>query len=374
MPKRLYLYIFREVAEAFAVAFLIYTFVMVIGVMFKPLQEGLGVMFVLRIMPYGLPATWTWTVPVSMLTACTVAYGRLSSENETQAMRSLGVHPVHIFAPALILAILVTIPTVYSNHYIEPRTHELRISASKDALLERPFMVLSLDDPVLHLSGIDIWVGNVQDNELTFLKIHRGVDVRHDDGSVTREIQVIEAAKGTYEIIGERADRELHLTLSDCTFKYLEPAEDFGYTPVGTSTTSLKFSLGDKVFRAGWKDMTTPELERQLARYTGADAEPISKDDLNELRTRIRLRWSAPINSIAFALLGPALGMIMKKGRKLIGFGISVLIVVVVYYPLEVLGRAMSNNAVYPAPLWPYVSLIVITLIAGILLRQIFRT
>ena len=445
MPKTVYAYIFRELIEAFVLAFVAYGFVMMLGVVFQPIQHGLGVMLVVKILPYYLPTTLPWVVSISMLTACVIAYGRLSSENEMLALNALGMNPIHIISPAIVLAVMAAVPLLYCNHFIEARTHELSKAAFKEALLTRPFSLLSMDNPVFDdVSDVKIYIGDADQNRLSDIFIFRYGDFKKEkaDGSTKPapgDVQVTYAREATYEIVGKGASRVLHLNLRDCELKYINRAEPFGYNIVHFAGTSEKISLADEAYAPGWKDMTTPELLielrvqdylRQLtligksmseaeraaygrdnfdyfvkqigrtSRFAPGDFDAavaaakanegeafnrwtimqdyiddavVDRRALNDILTRVRLRWSSGFDVLALALLGVPLGILTKRGRKLVGFGVSVLVVVVLYFPLVVTGKALSINGVFLAPVWPYASAIIIGAIGLFLLRRQFK-
>jgi len=432
MTRILHRYILRELVETFVLAMVAYGFAMTLASVFHTLQSGLGMVFVARIIPYVLPRTLPWTVPISVLTACVVAYGRLSSENEVLAMNALGVHPVRVLAPALALAAVILVPLLYCNHFIEPRSHRARDATLKEAAITRPFSLLSPDEPVFELPGVGvkIYIGDAAGHRLSNVVIFTSSEVKRDDGKgrmrlAPGEFHVIYAREATYEIRGSGTTRELHLTLRDCESKFVNRAQPFGYNLVRFDVTSEVISLAEEAFTPGRKDMTTPELlvelevqsylrrlansrtlipESEQARYGreqfeafmkmvgksvrfdgeefdeivaaekakagGAfepwnvmqayvDEELVEPRKLREMQTRIRMRWSSGLDVLGLALLGVPLGIMTRKGRKLIGFGISVLVVAGLYFPLVVCGEALSTNGVFGAEFWPYSSSIV---------------
>jgi len=368
-------YILRELAEAFFVAFFAYTFVLTLGLMLRPLQAGLGVMLVFKILPYGLPAILPWTVPVSVLTACVIAYGRLSSDNEILAMNAMGTNPFQVIAPALILAVVLAVPLSYCNHFVEPRSHQKRKAAMKEAAIKKPFSFLSLDKPVFSLSDVKIYIGEAEENHLSNVIIFHESDEIEKENEYgefvpsSGEVRITYAKSATYQITGEGNNRELRLTLYDVELKYINRDDNFFYNIVSCDRVTERISLAEKAFTPGWKDMTTPELMKEIRKYTGPDAEPISERHLNKLLTRARMRWPSAFDAISLALLGAPLGMITKTGRKLVGFAVSVIVVVLVYF-LILCGKAMSTNGVFPAPLWPWASVIVIAALGLILVRR----
>ena len=68
---------------AFTVTLVVVTFVMCIGIVFKItelLARGLSWQPVLRIVMYGMPQALTYSIPVSILTASLLVFGRLSAD------------------------------------------------------------------------------------------------------------------------------------------------------------------------------------------------------------------------------------------------------------------------------------------------------
>jgi lipopolysaccharide export LptBFGC system permease protein LptF len=106
----------------------------------------------------------------------------------------------------------------------------------------------------------------------------------------------------------------------------------------------------------GWKDRRSAELRKIVrdGRFEVRDREGqprrASLDDenrlevLGEINRRSAMAWSpAP-----FALIGVPLGLITRRGKKIVGFAVS-LGVVLVYYPMLVAGNALASKGVLPA-------------------------
>ena len=370
MPKIYHAYILRELAESFVLAFGAYTFVMMLGALFQPLQAGLGMVAVARMLPSGLPTLLPWTVPISVLTACVIAYGRLSSDNEVIAMNVLGLHPCHVIAPGLLLGAAMLGPMLYCNHFFEPRSHQVRRMALQEAGLTRPFSLLALDEPVFQAGDWKIYIAEANENRLKNVIVYRRVAGKDKN---VRETEVTYAATAVYDIVGSGTGRVLRLTLRNSEVKHYSQDAELYYDHASTETKSLSIPLGDRAFIPGWKDMTTPELHGALRSQVGPTGKPIERERLNDLLTRLRMRWSTSFAPLSLALLGVPLGILTRKGRKLVGFGVSVLVVVAIYFPLVVCGKAMSNNGRFPAPLWPWASVIVVAVIGAVLTRRQFK-
>jgi len=81
MLSLLHRYAFRELLKSFILAFFTLASIMLLGALFKPLKMGLSLSDVAGLLPYLLPYSLAWVIPASLLTACVMAYGRLSAEN-----------------------------------------------------------------------------------------------------------------------------------------------------------------------------------------------------------------------------------------------------------------------------------------------------
>lgn len=86
----------------------------------------------------------------------------------------------------------------------------------------------------------------------------------------------------------------------------------------------------------------------------------------DSLTSLIHKRISSSFTCIAFILIGIPIGILAKNGNVLINFGISFLIVILVYYPLNVVGVIMSKGTLPIVPsIW---GANIILTIAGIIL------
>jgi lipopolysaccharide export system permease protein len=77
------------------------------------LRQGLPPAQLLQLLPYLLPGALSIAVPVSLLLATTTVYARMSGANEVVGIKSLGIFPMAILWPALILGFLLSLVTVW---------------------------------------------------------------------------------------------------------------------------------------------------------------------------------------------------------------------------------------------------------------------
>lgn len=91
----------------------VFVFLVLIGK--EAVDNGLGMVPVLRMVPYLLPQAMQFAVPGTMLLATTSVYGRMAASNEMVAIKSLGISPMTMMWPSLILATLVSFGAVILN-------------------------------------------------------------------------------------------------------------------------------------------------------------------------------------------------------------------------------------------------------------------
>ncbi len=78
-------------------------------------EESLGLAPIVRALPYILPQAMQFAVPGAMLLSTVTVYGRVAASNEIVAIKSMGISPMVLIWPTLILATLVSFGGVVLN-------------------------------------------------------------------------------------------------------------------------------------------------------------------------------------------------------------------------------------------------------------------
>lgn len=109
-------YILLELLKVFLVALIGMTFVMLlVGVAQEAIRQNLGLLPILRLIPYFLPKAMVFAVPGTILFATCTVYGRMSADNELLAAKSIGVSPWAFLLPGFVLAFLTSLAAVWLN-------------------------------------------------------------------------------------------------------------------------------------------------------------------------------------------------------------------------------------------------------------------
>ena len=114
--SRISFYVFAQLVLAFLVTLFGMTVVLVLGILVNTgMRYGLGLEAILRLLPYELPTALRVSIPATILLAACSIFGRMSSDNEVVAVKSLGINPGVMLAPALVLAALLSVSVIVLN-------------------------------------------------------------------------------------------------------------------------------------------------------------------------------------------------------------------------------------------------------------------
>ena len=109
-------YILWELSITFVVtlcSMTVFVFLALIGK--EAVENGLGLGPILRLLPFMLPQAMQFAVPGALLLAATSVYGRVASSNEIVAIKSLGISPMTMIWPTILLAGAVSLGAVVLN-------------------------------------------------------------------------------------------------------------------------------------------------------------------------------------------------------------------------------------------------------------------
>ena len=102
-----------EVLKLFLAALLGLTLVLTLTVgMREALNAGAPASVALYALPFMLPGVLGITIPVSMLFSVCSVFGRMTGANEIVALKSLGINPMAVIWPAILLAAFLSLGTV----------------------------------------------------------------------------------------------------------------------------------------------------------------------------------------------------------------------------------------------------------------------
>ncbi len=340
-----------------------------VGVMFdlirKIVEFGLPFQIAIKVLILRLPSFLVLSFPMSVLLSTLLAYGRLSSNSELIALRSLGIKTSRVIAPAMVLAIFMTGLTFYFNDNLVPKSNRLSEITLRSAIGKSLSAEEGKDNIMFSRYGSRYDPNTKQPTKTnTFLthifysalyenKTMKGVTVI--DFSRVGNQQILKAKSGIYDeknSVWEFNDGNIVSTdaNSNTTIinfeKYVYP---FGEGPIEIAKVPKDAN-----------DMT-------LSQAKAAEKLYIKSGNIKEIRrikVRIQEKFTLPCACIVFGLIGSSLGSKTNlRSSRSQGFGLSV-ILILVYYVLSFVFSSFGVKGTL-SPLIATWSPVMISLIGG---------
>jgi len=168
-------YIFKEHIYPFATALIVLLFVLLTNFLLRSLDKflgkGLELLLIIEYVFLNLAWILALAVPMAVLVSTLMAFGRLSSDNEIVALKSLSVSYIKLLIPSLLFGISITIFMMYFNNQILPEmNHKARILSS-DISRKRPDLNFEIGYFMQGIPNYTFLIGDKDKNEFKDITI-----------------------------------------------------------------------------------------------------------------------------------------------------------------------------------------------------------
>jgi lipopolysaccharide export system permease protein len=401
-------YILREHIGPFFFAFFTITFLLVIDLVPKivdhVIDKDLKLQVVLELLGLNLAWMLALSVPMAVLVATLMAFGRLGSDFEVTAIKASGINLLRVIAPLLVAATLVMFGMIYFNDHVLPDLNKRArllwgdISAMRPTLVFRSgafisdlpgFLILldKVDHSTSRVDGVHI----TESKELTKPRIITaeygflettgpGSDIRFtlyngeihsldtENPANYRKIDfenyVITVFDARDELVRSeseyRNDREMGIADMQTKVDQARAAMDPFRERIRSSLTGkLDPLLADSLHYGGiieTSDSAAYEyvrreaagLVRQIERSSGhidGQARTVSRYDLE-----IYKKYAIPAASVAFILIGAPLGVMTRRGGMGMAIAISIFLFII-YWAFLIGGEDLADRRLV-SPFW----------------------
>lgn len=158
-------YILKEHIAPFVYALFVITFLFLVDFLIRILSsilsKGLGWRVVLEILVLNLAWMLALSIPMAVLVATLMAFGRFSSDNEVTAMKALGVSPFKAMLPVLIVACLLGGGLVYFNNDILPEANYRAAALRNDIGRKKPTALITPRTLIRDFENYLIWIDHL---------------------------------------------------------------------------------------------------------------------------------------------------------------------------------------------------------------------
>ena len=338
-------YVVRQVLMPFLLGLLVFTFIFIIPPLLdyaeRLVAKGVSGPLVAGLMLQLIPQALALTIPMSLLLALLIAFGRLSADREFIAMQACGISLKRLLKPVAMIAVTAWLLTSYVLIVIVPDANQRFLDVVFNVATQRaegdvkprvffdqfPNLVLYVRDIPPQGSG---W---------------NGVFMAHTRSDQTTDVYLAE--RGYVSI--DKEQQRIDLVLERGARHTLDVKGNYDVHRFETARFSVDPALmfSDRSSK-GIRQMTIAELRAEIGRrerqIDPATNKPFSTH--NE-RGEIYKRFSIPVACLVFGLIGLALGATHRRDGTLGSFVIGIVVVFAYYVPL-IIGPALVRGQYIP--------------------------
>jgi len=335
-------YILREILVPFALGLGVFTVILLIARILKLIElvvnRGVPVLDVLRVFSYILPAFLEVTIPMALLLAVLVAFGRLSSDSEITALQTSGVslwqllRPVAVFALAIFaLALFVSLyGRPWGNRLLRTGLYEIAKTGAAAAIKEKVFA----DD----FPGLVIYVDRMDPGGSTL----RGVLIA--DTREKGQRNTILAQTGI--LVPNEKQQSLTLRLAQGSIHSFDN-DDRSYHRTDFNTYDISLDLNAALARLRPRQRDPSEIPSAELRAIVAQKRAAGEAATAE-QVELQRRLSIPFACLGFAAIAVPLGIQPSRAVRSRGFALS-LVLIFIYYVFLSLGENLGTRGLLPA-------------------------
>lgn len=329
-------YFIKELLKPFILAIFLFTFILLLESVFTItnfiLTKGLKVFSAIKVLIFVCLTLLSLTVPMALLFAILLLYGRLSEENELTVLRASGMNLWQYTSQVFSICILLTLVMYGFNFYLAPRIHT-QLNKSYVNILGQEKINFT-DKAFVDIGNYHIYIDKVQKDKphkLTGISIYK-----FEEDIVYR----IFAKEGSVRITPGKG---VTFTLAKGTIQYssFNDPDRLTYFLFNKYRTTIPFSTQGTTYVKHLREMTHTDLIYTIDEYRKQNL-PV-RHLIIEYYSRLCISF-APV---ALALIALPLGIRLRRGTKSTGFGVS-LLVLFVYYLAMIGTITLSESGILP--------------------------
>ena len=388
-------YIVLEMLKVFIVTLSSMTALMIIvGVVQEAIRESLTPLTILQLIPFVLPNALCFAIPGTALFSTCMILGRMSSSNEVIAIKSMGVSPMAIIWPVILMAFMMSIVTVYLNDMAASWGRRGVYDVVLNSVEKTIYAVLKTNRSY-QTGRCSIFVDDVIGDKL----INPSVQIYQEDAG--RDLQfTADTARLTvnpekrvlvFSVQNARAqveDEELNFILPngdlEIPLNSATNSENRNESPSNlplwripkeiqiqleknaTQNRKLAMQAAFQMLGGDFVSLTHPRWPVQLHNLG------VGRERVHRLRTEPWRRWANGFSCLCFVLVGAPLAILLRRSDFWSTFGMCFIPILLVYYPLLMYGVGRAKSGDLPAPV-VWLGNGVLMLLAWYLIRRINR-
>ena len=347
--KTLHKYLTLQVLVSLLLTVAVFTFVLLLGTVLKEILVLLvngqaRISTALEAIGLLIPFVCVYALPMGLLTATLLVFGRFSADQELTAARASGISLLSLVTPVLLLSLLCCGVSAWFNMDLGPRSRVayLKLIASARAGLMQA--QLPAGQPIYDFPGYIFLVGENHGGDLkdvTIEWLQYSTTIFAPQGQYAVDTTSNVRTLTLFNAVSSTVTRNGTTVLSSFPIWQLPPID------LNTSTNrNSKPNISDMTF---WQlQDTARDLERfDLPAKAGASSQEMSAQFheveklIGQTRAEMHRQIAFSFACFGFALVGIPLGIRMHRRETNVGIAIA-LGLVLVYYSFIILGKSLA--------------------------------
>lgn len=341
-------YVFKSFLSSFALAFLVLSFVLTIGLLVQIvgfILDGLPIKLVGKFAAISFPETLQWTIPLSLLVSSVLVFSRLSADSEIAAMRACGVNLLSVMKWPLLFALGCSLLGIWVNNEIVPRGHEVRREMTADLsigdavdIIKPGVMMTDFPDVTLHVGRKEgRWLYDIMAMDKTDEKITRTIRAQKalvlgEDDDIALDLYGVKVEPIEANRPGMATGRYVHYPIKVDKKTYVKKMKDFNFSEI---TAAIE------------KDTETLESMNGSGEEF-EDAKDKLRQHISKTKVEFSKRFVFAMASLCFVLVGIPLGIRSQRKESTIGMAISIGIALGFYLIVMLMLDMHKKYYIYP--------------------------
>jgi len=343
--SRLTRYILREHFAPFVYSLLLIVFLFMLNFSFqvlgKILGKGLPSTLIVEFFLYNIAWILALAVPMSVLIATLMAFGRLASDHEITALKATGVSIFRLILPVMLAGTVICIGMIAYNNWILPGFNYKSSLLRKTIYRKQPTMQIEEGLFMLDVPGYVLNARKIQSGT------QRMFGVTIFDESDRKVHTTIVADSADLEFDEMLASFELRLFSGQIHQRRWSKVND--YTRLDFRESRMRIAARNMVINRqtskyrGDREQTIGQMMERIRRWE--ENPERNKDRLRSYWVEVHKKFSIPVAIILFVLIGGPLGIKSGSGSLVVSGMLSV-VFFLIYWIFLIGGEDLADAGV----------------------------
>ncbi|MCM8812414.1 MAG: LptF/LptG family permease [Candidatus Omnitrophica bacterium] len=348
----------------FLLSLLTISFILIVGNVVKLIElviaKGVNFADVGKLFLFLIPSLFIFSLPVAVLAATVLTFGRMGYDNEITALRASGCSLYRILGYFIIFGLFFSALSLWCNDTIIPYAHYETRKILKSIGIKNPASFLEERTFIKAFQEHILFIYRIKQDKLEHVKIYQP----HS----TRPTRTITAESGEFIPLPEKNAIKLILRNGMADEPSIDGPTMFYQLKFKTYYITLQLgdADGDRQPDKKIADMSFAELNREILslQSMGIDSLP--------LQVGLHRKLSLSASPLLFILIGLPLGINVRRRERSLGFAIS-LAICLLYYLVMALGESLALRGILDPFSGGWLPSIILALAAGLLIIRNFE-